>query len=352
MEVRMILQLFDQDSSTLTYIVADATTREAAIIDPVLGQLSRDLGEIERHGFTLRWILDTHVHADHETGANALKSVTGASSAVGAACESAGHDRMLVDGDIIDIGSTKIAVIATPGHTPGSMSFLVQDNVQDNIQGNVFTGDALLIEGCGRTDFQNGSSDDLFHSVTQRLFTLPVATVVWPGHDYRGRASSTIGHEKRHNPRFAGKDRDAFREIMAGLHLAPPKHLAKAVPANRSGGALHAGEPVLPMIQPAQFVLQFDPKLDALVDLRDSADTQCEPFENAVCLSTTDIPKMRAIASNARTLYVLCRSGRRSLVATEALVKAGLTNVCNVTGGVLALSASRATMNQGAAAHD
>jgi rhodanese-related sulfurtransferase len=227
----------------------------------------------------------------------------------------------------------------------------VQDNIQGNIQGNVFTGDALLIEGCGRTDFQNGSSDDLFHSVTQRLFTLPVATVVWPGHDYRGRASSTIGHEKRHNPRFAGKDRDAFREIMAGLHLAPPKHLAKAVPANRSGGALHAGEPVLPMIQPAQFVSRFDPKLDALVDLRDSVDAQCAPFENAVCLSTTEIPKMQAIASNARTLYVLCRSGRRSLVATEALVKAGVTNVCNVTGGVLALNASRSTTSQGAQAH-
>jgi glyoxylase-like metal-dependent hydrolase (beta-lactamase superfamily II)/rhodanese-related sulfurtransferase len=343
MEADMILQLFDQDSSTLTYIVADAATREAAIIDPVLGQLDRDLGELERHGLTLRWILDTHVHADHETGANALKSVTGASSAVGAACESTGHDRMLVDGDVIDIGSTKIGVIATPGHTPGSMSFLVG--------GNVFTGDALLIEGCGRTDFQNGSSDGLYDSVTQRLFTLPASTVVWPGHDYRGRASSTIGHEKHRNPRFAGKDRDAFRSLMAGLNLAPPKHIDKAVPANRSGGALHAGEAVLPMIQPAQFASRFDPKRDALVDLRDSADTQSEPFENAVCLSTTEIPKMQAIASSARTLYVLCRSGRRSLVATEALVKAGVTNVCNVTGGVLALNASRSTTSQGAQAH-
>jgi glyoxylase-like metal-dependent hydrolase (beta-lactamase superfamily II) len=339
----MILQLFDQDSSTYTYIVADPFTREAAIIDPVLGQLSRDLGEIERHGLTLRWILDTHVHADHETGANALKSVTGAATAVGTACESTGHDRMLRDGDSIEVGAISISVIATPGHTPGSMSFLVK--------GNVFTGDALLIEGCGRTDFQNGSSDELFDSVTRRLFTLPASTIVWPGHDYRGRGSSTIGHEIQRNPRFAGKDRDAFRAIMASLNLAPPKHIDKAVPANRSGGALHAGEPVLPMIQPAQFAIRFDPKLDALVDLRDSVDTQCEPFENAVCLGTTEIPKMQALASNARTLYVLCRSGRRSLVATEALVKVGVTNVCNVTGGVLALNASRPTTSQGAKAH-
>jgi sulfur dioxygenase len=330
----MILQLFDQDSSTYTYLIADPFTREAAIIDPVLGQLSRDLGEIERHSLTLRWILDTHVHADHETGANALKSVTGAATAVGTACESSGHDRMLVDGDVIDIGSIKIGVIATPGHTPGSMSFLVQ--------GNVFTGDALLIEGCGRTDFQNGSSDELFHSVTQRLFTLPVTTVVWPGHDYRGRASSTIGHEKHRNPRFAGKDRDAFRAIMASLNLAPPKHIDKAVPANRSGGALHAGEPVLPMIQPAEFVRQFDPSIDVVVDLRDSADASCDPYTNAVCLAANDTAQMRALAAKARTLYVLCRSGRRSLVATEALLKAGVTNVCNVTGGVIALKASRA----------
>jgi sulfur dioxygenase len=329
----MILQLFDQDSSTYTYIVADAATREAAIIDPVLGQLSRDLGEIERHGLILRWVLDTHVHADHETGANALKSATGASSAVGAACESKGHDRMLRHGDTVEVGSTSISVIATPGHTPGSMSFLVD--------GNVFTGDALLIEGCGRTDFQNGSSDELFDSVTQRLFTLPASTIVWPGHDYRDRASSTIGHEQRRNPRFAGKDRDAFRAIMANLNLAPPKHLDKAVPANRSGGALHAGEPVLPMIQPAEFVRRFEPGMDGLVDLRDAADIGCDPVENAICLATNDTEQMQALAAKARTLYVLCRSGRRSLIATEALVKAGLTNVCNVTGGVIALNAIR-----------
>jgi sulfur dioxygenase len=243
------------------------------------------------------------------------------------------HDRMLRHGDTVEVGSTSISVIATPGHTPGSMSFLVD--------GNVFTGDALLIEGCGRTDFQNGSSDELFDSVTQRLFTLPASTIVWPGHDYRDRASSTIGHEQRRNPRFAGKDRDAFRAIMANLNLAPPKHLDKAVPANRSGGALHAGEPVLPMIQPAEFVRRFEPGMDGLVDLRDAADIGCDPVENAICLATNDTEQMQALAAKARTLYVLCRSGRRSLIATEALVKAGLTNVCNVTGGVIALNAIR-----------
>jgi glyoxylase-like metal-dependent hydrolase (beta-lactamase superfamily II)/rhodanese-related sulfurtransferase len=330
----MILQLFDQDSSTYTYIVADRETRQALIIDPVLGQLARDLGEIARHNLQLKWILDTHVHADHETGANALKAHTGATTAVGAACQSTGHDQMLIDGDLITIGATRIRVIATPGHTPGSMSFLVADNV--------FTGDALLIEGCGRTDFQDGSSDALFDSVTHKLFTLPPTTVVWPGHDYRGRSSSTIGHERQHNPRFAGQDVEGFRRIMAELNLAPPKHIQKAVPANRAGGALHAGEATLPMVQPRDFLQRFDSVRDALVDLRDNADACADPYPSAVCVGVGDVAKMRELAGGVRTLYVLCRSGRRSLAATEALVKAGVANVCNVTGGVIAVKAHQA----------
>ncbi len=331
----MILQLFDNDSSTYTYIVADRASKRAVIIDPVLGQFARDVGELERHGLSLEWILDTHVHADHETGANALKAATGATTAVGAACESSGHDRMLVDGDAISVGEMRIEVIATPGHTPGSMTFRINDNV--------FTGDALLIEGCGRTDFQGGSSDELYNSITGKLFTLPPETIVWPGHDYRGRASSTIKHEREHNPRFAGKSLEEFRAIMAGLKLAPPKHIETAVPANRAGGALHAGQPVLPMIPPAAFVAAFDAGKDALVDLRDAVDATCDPYPGAQCIAATEVGRMSALAANARTLYVLCRSGRRSLAATEALVKAGVTNVCNVTGGVIALRAAQNT---------
>ncbi len=331
----MILQLFDEDSSTYTYIVADRASKRAAIIDPVLGQFARDMGELERHGLTLEWILDTHVHADHETGANALKAATGATTAVGAACESSGHDKMLVDGDVINVGSVRIDVIATPGHTPGSMTFHFDDNV--------FTGDALLIEGCGRTDFQGGSSDELYDSITQKVFTLPPETIVWPGHDYRGRASSTIKHERERNPRFAGQSLESFRAIMAGLNLAPPKHIETAVPANRAGGALHAGQAVLPMVPPAAFVAKFDPTKDALVDLRDAVDSSCDPYPGAVCAAVGEVDRMSQLAANARTLYVLCRSGRRSLAATEALVKAGVDNVCNVTGGVIALKAAQTT---------
>ncbi len=328
----MLLQLFDAPSSTYTYILADETTREAAIIDPVLGHADRDLGELARHGWSLRWILDTHVHADHETGANALKTATGAGTAVGAACGSIGHDCALEDGELLPLGGESIRVIATPGHTPGSMSYLWRDQV--------FTGDALLIEGCGRTDFQNGSSDDLYRSITEKLFTLPDDTVVRPGHDYRFRASSTIGHEKRHNPRLAGKSREQFVELMAALNLAPPALIEQAVPANRHGGALQSGEAVPAMLMAREIGGAFDDARDALVDLRDEADFAADSLPSAVRVDAGDIARLAGIARAHRKLFLICRSGRRSLIATDALAKAGIDNVWNVTGGMLALRAT------------
>ncbi|MBL8523686.1 MAG: MBL fold metallo-hydrolase [Betaproteobacteria bacterium] len=330
----MLLQLFDAPSSTYTYILADETTREAAIIDPVLGRADRDLAELARHGLSLRWILDTHVHADHETGANALKTATGAGTAVGALCGSVGHDCALEDGELLPLGGDAIRVIATPGHTPGSMSFLWR--------GQVFTGDALLIEGCGRTDFQNGSSDQLYRSITERLFTLPEHTVVWPGHDYRFRASSTIGHEKRHNPRLANKSREQFCDLMAALKLAPPAQIEQAVPANRHGGALQSGEAVPAMLMAREVEREFDAARDALVDLRDEADFAADSLPSAIRVDGSDIERLAGIARTHRKLFLICRSGRRSLVATDALAKAGIGNVWNVTGGMLALRANSA----------
>ena len=325
----MILQLFDAPSSTYTYLVFDKATRQAAIIDPVLGHASRDLAELARHGLSLCWILDTHVHADHETGANALKAATGAATAVGAACLSVGHDRALLDGDVLPLGDGALHVVATPGHTPGSVSYRWHDNV--------FTGDSLLIEGCGRTDFQDGNSDELFESITGKLFALPDATIVWPAHDYRFRASTTIGHEKRSNPRLAGKDRAAFRELMANLNLAPPKQIELAVPANRHGGALQSGEPVPSMVMARDLGREFDTAQDALVDLRDEADVSVDALENARREDGNDVKRLIDIARSHRKVFLICRSGRRSLMVTDALLKAGVDNAWNVTGGVLAL---------------
>jgi sulfur dioxygenase len=231
----MFQQLFDTDSSTYTYLLADDETHEAVLIDPVLEQIDRDLALLLQHGLKLVAILDTHVHADHITGAAALKANTHAATAVGLDCAASGYDRGLSDGDGIAFGHQRLEAIATPGHTPGSMSFLWHDG----LTARVFTGDALLIGGCGRTDFQGGSSLQMWHSVTQRLFTLPPATEVWPGHDYRGNTHSTIGSERLSNPRFVGQTAESFAALMSALRLPPPRLIETAVPANK-----RAGEPV------------------------------------------------------------------------------------------------------------
>ncbi|WP_295641124.1 MBL fold metallo-hydrolase [uncultured Methylibium sp.] len=230
----MFLQRFDPDSCTYTYLLSDDVSGEAVLIDPVLTQVERDLALLQQHGLQLVTVLDTHVHADHITAAAALKAATGAPSAVGADCNAAGYDRALNDGDDILFGAQRLHAIATPGHTPGSMSFLWE---ADEHPPRVFTGDTLLIGGCGRTDFQGGSSEQLWDSVTRRLFDLPGETRVLPGHDYHGLTESSIAAEKRDNPRFVGHTRDSFVAQMAALKLPPPRHIAEAVPANKRAGA-------------------------------------------------------------------------------------------------------------------
>jgi sulfur dioxygenase len=227
------LQLFDTESSTFTYILFVPGHTDAVIIDPVARHYERDLKQIERLGLTLRYVIETHAHADHVTSAGRLCQQTGAKSAAPSGCGMAPAELQLNDGDVITFADGEtLQVIHTPGHTAGSNCYLWRDNI--------FTGDTLLIGGCGRTDFQSGSADALYTSVTTRLFTLPDATRVWPAHDYKGHSASTIGWEREHNPRLAHTDRAAFIELMANLHLPPPAMLDIAVPANRNLGLPHA----------------------------------------------------------------------------------------------------------------
>ncbi len=177
---------------------------------------------------TLVWALDTHIHADHITGADALKQRTGATTVIAASCGASGYDRQLVDGEILVFGDESLRVIATPGHTPGSLCYLWRDRL--------FTGDTLMINACGRTDFQRGSSTEMYRSITQKLFILPDETLVYPGHDYKGRRVSSIGEEKVLNLRIAGKSEQEFCDIMDNLNLATPKRMHEAVPANLLGG--------------------------------------------------------------------------------------------------------------------
>lgn len=221
-------QLFDVASSTFTYVLVDATTGDALIIDPVDSHLDAYLRLFEREGLILRYTLETHAHADHVTSAGVLCQRTGAKSAAPVQCGILPADLQLDDGAEIHFGGETIRAVHTPGHTAGSMSYRWRDRV--------FTGDALLIGGCGRTDFQSGDAGTLYDSVTTKLFTLPEGTRVYPAHDYQGRTESTIGEEKRCNARFAGKTREQFIHLMGTLDLPKPRLLDVAVPANRRLG--------------------------------------------------------------------------------------------------------------------
>jgi glyoxylase-like metal-dependent hydrolase (beta-lactamase superfamily II) len=225
-------QLFDPETATYTYLIADPDTREAALVDPVLEQFERDRQLLQELGLSLRYTLETHVHADHITSASKLRQALGCQSIVPVGAEVDCADRYINDGEVLSVGAIAIQAIATPGHTDSHMAYLVQGT-------HLLTGDSLLIRGCGRTDFQSGDAGALYDSI-QRLFALPDTTLVYPGHDYRGHTVSTIGEEKLHNPRFKDKTREQFQELMANLKLPDPKKMMEAVPANQQCGKVPA----------------------------------------------------------------------------------------------------------------
>lgn len=221
-------QMFDKTSSTLTYIVGDAATCEAVIIDSVDHQMERDLEVLASRGLRLIYTLETHAHADHITAAGELRRRTGAKAAAPFNCGIDPADIHVDEGSVIRVGNEMLTAMETPGHTAGSVCYRWRDAV--------FTGDTLFIGGCGRTDFQGGDAGALYDSIVQRLFSLPDGTRVFPGHDYHGNRVSTIGEERRNNPRVSGKTREEFIAVMAALNLPKPKLIDVAVPANRRLG--------------------------------------------------------------------------------------------------------------------
>jgi sulfur dioxygenase len=224
-------QLFDYESWTYTYLLADAATKEAVLIDTVKEQAERDLTLLRELGLTLKYLLETHIHADHISAAASLRAKTGAKIALNAAAGVKTADIQLKDGDEITFGSHRIRCITTPGHTNTCMSYFCE--------GRVFTGDVLFIRDAGRTDFQDGSPEKMFDSVTRKLFALPDSTQVFPAHDYKGLTSSTIGEEKAHNSKFGGgRTLAQFKEQMAAMKLGQPKKIHIAVPANMECGGL------------------------------------------------------------------------------------------------------------------
>ena len=222
-------QLLEPLSSTYTYLLGCEESGQAILIDPVISTMERDLAELHRLGLKLAYTVDTHIHADHITAALHLKEAVGSKIAAPA------HDRLpcadvgIEEGKPFQVGGIVLQPLHTPGHTDGHFAYVFGDRV--------FTGDALLIEGCGRTDFQNGDADALYKSVREKLFTLPDDYLVYPAHDYKDRRVSTIAQEKKRNPRLGGeRSLEEFREIMANLNLPYPKFIDYAVPGNRQCG--------------------------------------------------------------------------------------------------------------------
>lgn len=222
-------QLFETASSTYTYLLADPTTRRAVLVDPVAEEVDTYVALLAELDLELVYTLETHLHADHVTAGASLRARLGSRTVVhqdgGASCA----DVLVTDGDHLHVGALDIEVRATPGHTNGDVVYVVGDRV--------FTGDTLLIDGCGRTDFQQGDAGTLYDSVHGKIFTLPPDTLVYPGHDYNGRTVSTVKQEKATNSRLGGgRSRDEFIERMANLKLAYPKQIDRAVPANQKCG--------------------------------------------------------------------------------------------------------------------
>ena len=222
-------QVFDEKSSTYTYIIASAKGREAVIIDPVIENVESYISILNELELKLVKVIDTHIHADHVTGASKLKQVTNCSTLMGEHTPADAVEIKVKDDEIIKIDQIEIKAMYTPGHTSDSYSFLMENYL--------FSGDTLLINGTGRTDFQNGSSKDAYNSIFNRLLKLPEDTILYPGHDYNGKESSTIGNEKKCNPRLQVKNVDEYVELMSHLNLAKPKLIDINVSRNIKLGA-------------------------------------------------------------------------------------------------------------------
>jgi sulfur dioxygenase len=336
-------QLFDAPSSTYTYLLGHAG--QAVLIDPVFENARRDAALLRELGLSLVATLDTHVHADHITSAWLMKQRCGAQIVLSQASGASHADRLLMHGDRIAFGQRWLQARATPGHTNGCMSFVLDD------QSMAFTGDALLIRGCGRTDFQQGSAQRLFRSVREQILSLPPACLLYPAHDYKGLTATSVAEELRFNPRLGGQASEAdFTGYMDHLGLPHPKLIDIAVPANlqcgrpESGSALPA-EPVwAPLIYTFGGLWEIQPSAleerlsqVQVIDVRDPDEFNdtLGHVAGARLLPLATLGEQLTSLDPARPVVAVCRSGTRSAQAVVLLQKAGFPHVANLAGGML-----------------
>ncbi len=340
-------QLFDPTSSTYTYLLAD--DGQALLIDPVFEQASRDQALLRELGLQLRATLETHVHADHVTAAWLHRKRCGSQILLAEATGAMGADRQLRHGDTVAFGRRHLRCRATPGHTAGCMSYVLDD------ESMAFTGDALLIRGCGRTDFQQGCAATLFASVHQQILSLPAQCLLYPGHDYRGLTVSSVAEERIYNPRLGGDASvDDFTGYMFHLGLPHPKLIDVAVPANLRCGQpqLDGGDAAAPTWAPLNFTFGgiWEIAPDGLAELmaRDAAKAQVVDVREAGeyvdalghiagarPIPLAELEARRAELDRERPVVTVCRSGTRSAQACVLLARAGFPQVANLAGGML-----------------
>jgi len=352
-------QLFDPQSSTYTYLLADPATREAVLIDPVFEQARRDAALIQELGVKLKLTLETHVHADHVTGASLLKQKLGSRIAISAASGAEAADVYLQPGDKVAFGRRSLEARPTMGHTNGCMTYVLDD------QSMAFTGDALLIRGCGRTDFQQGDARALYRSVRTQIFSLPDHCLIYPGHDYRGLTVTSVGEEKLYNPRLAESiGENDFVGYMTNLGLPHPKQMDVAVPANLKCGRPEKTTTLDPLMEPEWAPLTYtfggiwevqphwleEHLRDVqVIDVR-------EPDEFTGPLGHVPGARLVPLGSllhrvaeldKQKPIVVVCRSGARSAQATVLLGKAGFERVANLSGGMLRWRSQRFSVEGG-----
>ena len=324
-----------------SYLIADVEAGEAAIIDPIDSKIDRYLAVLAYHQLTLKFVADTHTHADHRSACTAMRRLTRCDVMMHELSPQPSVDKRYTDGDELSVGEIKIKVLHTPGHTPDSVSFYVNED-------RILTGDLILIQGTGRSDFADGDAGQQFDSIINKIFTLPDETRLFPGHDYRGNTESTVGQEKLTNPRISGKTREQYIEVMEHLDLPLPEKIQEVLQVNQS----EVDDEVLkfPMLAELNQVLQMDPasvkaRLEdpsnnsVIIDVREEAEFVGELGH----IAGSRLVPMKSIANSLedleslkdREIILVCRSGARSTTSAAILKGLGFQDVKNLKGGML-----------------
>jgi glyoxylase-like metal-dependent hydrolase (beta-lactamase superfamily II)/rhodanese-related sulfurtransferase len=335
-------QLYDATSSTYTYILADADNREAVIIDPVFEQHMRDLALIHELNLKLLYTLDTHCHADHITGSWLIARKTGCKIGIAAAVGAENADVGFKHGDTIPFGSHRLEARATPGHTDGCMTYVLDNGSM------AFTGDTLLIRGCGRSDFQQGNAGTLFDSIIEQIFSLPDDCLVYPAHDYNGRTVSSVAEEKAFNARIGGgANKTDFVGYMNAMRLPHPRQIDIALPANLVSGKPES-LPAEPDWAPVRLTYAGVPEVEPdwvaanhdrvhLLDVREPEETVIgeKNLPHAQIVPLGELRDRVSEVPKDKPVIAFCRSGRRSSMAVSILQQAGIEKVANIAGGYL-----------------